>query len=60
MAEKKVMCSMIEIEREYYPKTFLERKNEIKRKATDKPEFSMAQVALKEIEDELESLSEVA
>lgn len=51
---------MIEIEREYYPKTFLERKNEIKRKATDKPEFSMAQVALKEIEDELESLSEVA
>ena len=59
MAAEKIMCSMIEIERHYYPKAFLERKNELKMKTKTKEENDIAQITLKEIENELESISEM-
>lgn len=60
MAKKKIMCSMIEVEKEYYPSTFNERRNKIKKKTSNEVGTYMAQIALKEIEGELKKLETIS
>ena len=59
MKERKVFYSMIEIEREYYPASFLERKKKVKEGSVEQTEISLAQIAINEVKDELEELGSI-
>jgi hypothetical protein len=59
MKKKKVFCSMIDIEREYYPNTFLERKKKVKAETAEQTGINLAQLAIKEVRDEFEKLESV-
>ena len=59
MKERKVFFSMIEIEREYYPDTFNERKKKVKEEAVEETGVSLAQIAMEEVEGELEELGSI-
>ena len=50
---------MIEIEREYYPNTFLERKKKVEEETIEQTGINLAQLAIKEVRDELEELGSV-
>lgn len=59
MKGKEIFHSMIEIEREYYPETFRERKRKIKEEAVERTGVSLAKIAIEEVRDELEGLENV-
>ncbi len=56
MKKRKVYCSMIEIEREYYPDTFNERRKKLNKDAFKKVGVSMAHIAIEEVKSDLKEL----